>query len=48
MKLVKNAAFVVGMPLVLLLSLTALTLIFQYIYIKIKGPLVDDTLLTAK
>ena len=48
MKLIRNAALVVGMPLVILLALAVITLTFRYLYVEIRGPLVDDTHLAAK
>jgi arylsulfatase A-like enzyme len=48
MRLIRNSALIIGMPLLLLLVLSVLTLIFRYIYVEVRGPLVDEKHLAAK
>ncbi|MFT5098163.1 MAG: arylsulfatase A-like enzyme [Candidatus Azotimanducaceae bacterium] len=48
MRLFRNSALVIGMPLLALLVLSLLTLIFRYLYVEVRGPLVDETHLAAK
>jgi len=48
MKSIRTAALVFGFPIVVLLSVGLLVLVFRYVYIEMRGPVVDEVHLAAK